>query len=178
MGKSYSNVVVIGADEMDVAAVCRRPAFLARLARIITVFTEGDDSGDAPTEGEISERLACITLNSWVHDSDILGYRVFDRGALITEGVVPDPLEFFGHELSGIDATGVRPDPALLVAALGRGDAAAVASALTDGFVLAEERHEALLTALDLPTIAARFGYRFLDEDDTGYDGPALTRLD
>ena len=74
----------------------------------------------------------------------------------------------------GLEVAAYAPDPAALVAAVGRGDVAAVAAALDVDFVFAEERHAALLGALGLPTGVAGWGYRYLRQDSAEYDGPQL----
>lgn len=181
MGSFYANVTVLGAERDAVSDVCRKPAYLAVDGDVVVVFARDDDEGAIATRGEISERLGCVTLGVLVHDSDILAVEVFDRGRSVAEFAVPDPAAFFGFDPAelgdlaslGLDSADLgpglganaAPDASSLVAALGRGDVASVASALTDEFVFAEDRHLALLDALGLPTFASGRGYRYLAAD-------------
>jgi hypothetical protein len=107
---------------------------------------------------------------------------------------VPDPAEYFGFDaevLADLDPAlleelGASPaggtttaptEPGELVAALGRGDADATREALTNDFVFATERHQALVQALDLSSAAVGWGYRYLANDGDSYAGPPVTRV-
>jgi hypothetical protein len=112
-----------------------------------------------------------------VHDSDRFSYSVYAKGDLATSAVIPDPGEYFGEEF-GYHAKLEPADAAQLVAALGRGDTNAVATALRQDFVFAEERHAAVLAALGLPTASTGLGYNYLRKGDVTYQGPPLHHID
>lgn len=173
MGSFYTNVVTFGVNKDAIAAVCARPAFLAEGDGFVVVFAERDEDGADPEEGGLSSALACTTLTVTVHDSDLLVVLVHTLGELIVQGCVPDPAEYFGGESEGAFA----PTGAELVAAIGCGDPDSVDGCLRDEQADADDRHEALLAALGLPTWSARFGYRYLAAGEAGYEGPQLTHL-
>jgi hypothetical protein len=180
VGASYGNVIVIGSSQEAVANACSRPAFIGSQDGFVLLFCEGDDHLDDPTLGSLSEKLGCVTLNASVQDSDMLAFQLYARGELMTEGVVPDPAMIYGDEF-GEEFGEPAPvaDPGVLVSILGSGSVEAVEEALSsDEYFMAEDRHRALLLALGLPSAPAMVGYRYLDwEEETGYDGPPLTRL-
>jgi hypothetical protein len=180
MGSFYSNVVVFEANQAAVIGACRAPAFVMTDGDFVTVFESGDDDGSDPVGGRISAALGCTTLNVSVHDSDLFAYSVFELGEIVASGIIPDPAEYFGGELDGlgIDSELTGADPAMLVAALGRGDGRAVAAAFEHDFVFAEERHTAVLVALGMPTTSTGWGYRYLRRGDSEYEGPPLTHVD
>lgn len=172
MGSFYVQVMVLDVPLEQIRPHVAGPAFLASSGPAVFVFAESDDEGDSSAEA-LTSSLACRALTVGVHDSDVLSYDVHDGGQRVAGGVVPDPAEYFGGEA---DEAYEAPDAAALVRALGRGDVTAVAAALSSEFVFAEERHAALLEALDLPGIGS-WGYRYLDDDPASYDGPQLHRV-
>lgn len=176
MGAFYSSVTVFGTDWETIAQVCDRPAFIVTDTDTTVVFSEADDEGggDLP-EGALSAALGAVTLSVMVHDSDLLALFVHRDGELIVQGCVPDPDEYFGTE-SG-EGSGALSG-AVLVSALGRGDAAALDMALANDVTFAEERHAAMLRALGLPTWSVGFGYRYIDADPDAFAGPTPVRLD
>ena len=176
MGAFYASVTVFGADPESVAAVCDRPAFVASEAGVTVVFAEADDEGGGDlSEGALSAALGAVTLSVMVHDSDLLALMVHRDGEMVLQGCVPDPGEYFGSDVGdGLDAL----SGAVLVSALGRGDAAAVDVALADDVTFAEDRHEAVLRALGLPTWSVGFGYRYLAADPDTFEGPTPIHLD
>jgi len=79
------------------------------------------------------------------------------------------------------DAGGEAPEPAdasataaALVAAVGRGDAAAVEHALLADNIFASESHHGVFAALGLPTIGVGWGHRYLEQDRELFDAVPL----
>jgi hypothetical protein len=173
VGAFYANVTVFDADPASVARSCRRPAYLVSDAEVTVVFAEADDDGSGLADGQLSAALKGLTLSVLVHDSDLLGVMVHRDGTLILEGCVPDPSAYFETDAEAPPSlTG-----AAIVDALGRGSADAIDAALTDPEAPAEERHEALLRALSLPTWSVDFGYRYLHDNPDTFTGPTPVHL-
>src|SRR5918996_1012825 len=190
VGSFYVNVTLLGRDLDAVRPVAPRPAFAFTEGDSVVLFTEEDDEGD-PKSGEgLSAALGCIAFSAGVHDDDIFFFEVHDRGRSVLHGAVPDPMEFFGidaemvadFDRSVVDEVGGTlpggtPDANALVEAIGRGEPSAVRAALEGEYVLATERHQAMVEALGLPAGAVGWGYRYLARDSSGYSGPRLSRL-
>jgi hypothetical protein len=176
VGAFYSSVMVLDSDPERIAAVCSRPAYMVSDERVTVVFAAADDEGGGDiSEGSLSAAVNAVTLSVLVHDSDLLALMIHRGGEMLLQGCVPDPAEYFGmdddeplQELTG----------SAIVSLLGRGDARAVDSALSDEDASAEDRHEAVLSALGLPIWSVGFGYRYLDAGPDTFAGPALQRLD
>ncbi len=172
MGASYANVMLLGASVDGVVANVEPPAFVATDGPAVVLFAEGDESG-RPTAERLTRVLECTALTVTVFDSDLLMFQVHQRGELVAAGAVPDPAELF--DVGGQDPY-EAPDPASLVEALGRGTISSVAAALHDDFLYADERHVALLRALDLPYFSVVLGYGYLAGDPSLYEGPQPLR--
>jgi hypothetical protein len=170
VGRFYGNVTLIGIEPGAVEAALDGPAFLYEDGARAVVFAADDDPH--PQSGaRLSALLDCVAFSVGVHDDDLLFFEVHRSGRALLAGAVPDPSEVFDQ-----GEPGEPPDADELVAALGQGDAATTAAALAGDFVFASDRHTALAEALELPTGAAGWGYRYLDQDGDVYQGPALMR--
>lgn len=174
MGSFYTHVTLFDTDLDAASGAIPGPAFAGTLDDLVLVFAEADDQGEPVTGPALSSALGCVALTVSVHDDDLLAYVVHRAGEVVTTGVVPDPEDVFGPE-AGVDA--FPPDPAALIAALGRGDEDAVRSALDREYVFASDQHRDLCTALGLPTAPVGWGYRYLCQEPDAFDGPPLTRL-
>ncbi len=174
VGAFYANVMVFGATVDEVASHVEPPALVANDGPVVLLFAKGDEDG-APTAERLTQVLNCTSLTVNVHDSDLLSFEVHQRGELIQAGIVPDPAAYF----EGADPADYEmPDAADLGEALGRGMVAEVAAALQGEFLYAEDRHEALLRALGLPTASVSLGYQYVDREPTLYTGPSLRRVE
>jgi hypothetical protein len=141
----------------------------------------------------LSAELDCLAVSIAVHDDDILMLEVHDRGESVISGAVPDPSAYFGvdpemfadfdpamldgSESAGVTHPGGLPDAAAVVGAVGRGDVETVRDALDGDFVFATERHQALVSALELEASAVGWGFRYLSTDPSGYSGPPLVEV-
>jgi hypothetical protein len=165
--------MVIGSTLEAVRAKCLRPAYIGVIDDIVLVYARDDEDGAG---GEaLSTELNCVTLAMMVHDSDLFGYIVHDRGTLIAQMITPDPSEYFGMDMGESEACGTSAD---LVATLGRGSVERVDAALDGSIDYADELHVAFLDALGLPTGGACYGFVYIEHDDCDYDGPELQLLD
>jgi hypothetical protein len=193
VGSFYGNVTLLGSTLDGVRAVSPTPAFVAVDGECIVVFAEVDDDGSMASGALLSDALGCVAFSASVHDDDILSFAIHDHGQLKAAGAVPDPAEYFGFDaemLADVDpamladfgvpsggTSDTSAEPSEVVEALGRGDAEAVRDALTNDFVFATERHQALVEALGLSGSAVGWGYRYLANDSDSYSGAAFTRL-
>ena len=126
----------------------------------------------------MSAALNAPVLETFVHDDDILGVRLYNGGDRIDEVCIPDPAEYFDldpDEIGDRDSPG--HDPVRLVEALGRGDVNELERALATDFLFATERHSAVATALALPTVTCGWGFGYLEREGETYTGPELTRI-
>jgi hypothetical protein len=188
VGSFYGNVTLLGTDIAAAGNAVPRPAFLLAEGDDVVVFAELDDEGAPESGQQLSAALNCLAFSAGVHDDDIFFFEVHSRGEKVLQGAIPDPAEYFGDEmmaelsaampeLSAMDtpATGAAVDPAALVDVLGRGDVGALQQALESDFVFATERHRAIVSALGLPSDAVGWGYRYLEEDESGR--PPVTKV-
>lgn len=163
MGSFYGNVVVVGATLQEVADAIPRPAFVVEAAGSVVVFAEADEP--EPTSAPALSRLVSTpVVAAAVFDDDLLGLAVHRGGELLLEGSVPDAASVF--DLDGEDGIEVPAalDADQLVAAVGRGDAEVVRQILAADHVFVTDCHRQLLSALDLPVVAAGWGYGYLSE--------------
>lgn len=189
VGSFYGNVTLLGVELIAVRSACQHPAFVLASGGDVVVYTEGDDDG--PRSGEaLSAQLGCVAVSVGVQDDDILFWQVHDHGQEVTSGAVPDPADFFdvaAEMLDGLDPSSQQtvavPAPSVgelaesLVRAVGRGDVEVVRAALSEDFVFAHERHQAVVDALTLSRAAVGWGFRYLSEDDDVDDKPPVERL-
>ena len=181
MGSFYANLLVIGADIDDVVRAVSGRAYLASDGDVVAVYGNDHDPSGSSLPAVLSAALSAVTVSVVVYDSDLFSVEIHADGKLVVSGITPDPAEYFGGDgdENDDDAEG-PPDPAAVVAAVGRGDVSAVAAALAADFVFAEERHAAFLEALALPTSSVGWGYGYLSRQvngDDGYSGPPVREV-
>lgn len=178
MGSFYVNVTLLGVGLDSVQGAWPGPALAFEEGGDVVLFAEADDEQAVVTAGPLSEALGCVAVGVGVHDDDICFWEVHRNGELVASGAVPDPSEYFDfdEELLGDGGGAAAPDADALVAAVGRGDADAVRSALGGDVLFATDRHRELATALGLPAGAVGWGHRYLAGDPAAWTGPPLTR--
>ena len=113
-----------------------------------------------------------------VFDEDFVTIHVVTGGEVTAAATAPpNGAEIMG-EMSGEGAPGSHLSSAeaaaALIAALGRGDAAAVQRALEADNTFASESHHAVFAALDLPTVGVGWGHRYLEQDRELFDAVPL----
>jgi hypothetical protein len=179
VGSFYANLTIVGPAQEDVLAAVPPPAWVGPTIDAATVVFPPDDTGDvSEVAAHLSAALSAPVLETYVHDDDLLGVRLWIGGAPADDVCVPDPAEYFDLDPDEVgDSAAPGHDPVRLVEALGRGDVNELERALATDFVFATDRHTAVATALNLPTAAAGWGFRYLEREADTYSGPALTRV-
>ncbi|HYF46104.1 MAG TPA: hypothetical protein VD926_07830 [Acidimicrobiales bacterium] len=163
MGKTYANVTVVGTTAAAViGALGTAEAYVADAGdHCVVVFAAADElDGFAAgiTATLLSRALAVPALEVAVFDDDLLQYQLVLDGAVVDAGAVPVEV---AEELAVGEPIPV-PDPARLVAALGRGDVDRVAVALARDAIYVSDLHVDLARALALPTWVAGLGFGHL----------------
>ena len=146
------------------------PALVGVDGAVVVVFAL-DDTGDveSPTAQLISVEMGCVSVAVSVHD-DVLVVFVYRDGDVEVAGAVADPDSEFAEGAPPLDGDE-------LVVAIGRGDADALAVALSadvDGV----DRAVAVSVALGLPAWPVGWGYEQLIAARDGFDGPTLVSID
>lgn len=182
MGSTYANVTVIGTGLDAVKeALAGSGAHLAAIGEDVVVFSphdEGAGMGAAITSSTLSDVLDTAVVDVVVFDDDFVTITVVVDGEVVATAVAPpNGAEIMGEMMDG-DAPGSGFTPAetaaALVAAVGRGDAAAVKTALEADNVFASESHHGVFAALGLPTIGVGWGHRYLEQDRELFDAVPL----
>ena len=167
MGNTYANVTVVGTDAAAVVGALGDANALVADAGdgCVVVFAAADEFDGFSagiTAGLLSTALGAPALEVAVFDDDLLQYQLFVDGEVVDAGALPDAVAdvmAMGEEIP-------VPDPARLVAALGRGDAADAAAVMaTDDLVFVSDLHSRLAEALALPSWAAGWGWEYLQDD-------------
>lgn len=180
MGSTYANVTVLdtGIDAVK-EALAGTGAHLAAEGEDVVVFSPHDEEqmGEQITAQQLSAALGATTVDVIVFDDDFATITVIKGGAVAASTVAPPNGAAIMGEMSGEEA----PEPAdpaatsvALVAAVGRGDADAVKTALEADNVFASESHHGVFAALGLPTIGVGWGHRYLEQDRELFDAVPL----
>ncbi|HWJ60569.1 MAG TPA: hypothetical protein VNS19_01250 [Acidimicrobiales bacterium] len=183
MGSTYANVTVLntGIDAVKEALV-GTGAHLAAEGGDVVVFSPHDEEqmGAKVTAQQLSAALGATTVDVIVFDDDFVQIHVLAGGEPAASAVAPPNGAAIMGEMMG-DAGGEAPEPAdasataaALVAAVGRGDAAAVEHALLADNIFASESHHGVFAALGLPTIGVGWGHRYLEQDRELFDAVPL----
>lgn len=171
MGSFYVNVTLLDVSVDSVQAAWPGPAFACADGSDVLLFAEADDQQEVLSAGPLSGQLGCVAVAFGVHDDDLCFFEVHRDGGQLVAGAVPDPAEVFD-----LPEPSPPSDAAALVAAVGRGDVDALASALDREPLFASDSHESIARALGLPTSGVDFGFRYLAEGEDEWDGPPLVR--
>ncbi|MCU1371689.1 MAG: hypothetical protein JWO77_2883 [Ilumatobacteraceae bacterium] len=183
MGSTYANVTVLdtGVDAVK-EALAGSGAHLAAEGGDVVVFSPYDEEqmGAQVTAQQVAAALGATTVDVIVLDEDFVQIHVVAGGEVVASAVAPPNGAAIMGEMMG-DAGGEAPEPAdpaataaALVAAVGRGDAAAVEHALRADNVFASESHHGVFAALGLPTIGVGWGHRYLEQDRELFDAVPL----
>jgi hypothetical protein len=182
MGSTYANVTVLDSSlEAVREALAGTGAHLAAIGSDVVVFSPHDEErmGEQVTAQQLSAALGATTVDVVVFDDDFATIHVITDGAVRAAATAPPG----GAEIMGeMGDPGAVPgagssaaeNAASLVAAVGRGDAAAVQHALEADNVFASESHHGVFAALDLPTIGVGWGHRSLEQDRELFDAVPL----
>ena len=100
-----------------------------------------------------------------MHDDDVLQLATFTGGTLADKYVSCPAI----HDQTA-DPRPVGGDAEALVALTGSGDPDIVDRLLRDDFDFESERHDALLSELDLPSEAAGWGFHYIEQGDGPQD--------
>ena len=187
MGNSYTNLTLRGPDPSAVAEALKgRSAFITpKQNNCVVVLDEESDAQDLDALSrlaqDLSSKLSCPTLAVMNHDDDVLLYALYDNGVLVDEyNSSPDYFE------DGPSRPPESGDAETLCIHFKAENRDAVEQILRrpqgteDGYIFAVERHQDLIAALGLPSIAAGLGYRYAREGDFPDDleDEDLLRLD
>lgn len=170
MGSFYTNVTLRGpAQEEVLAHLADRPAYVSRTSGGFTVVldeaSEMQDLDDLlGVTASLSARFDCPALAALNHDDSVLYLSLFEHGEQVDQyNSCP---EFDDEDGDGDSSGPAGGDAARWVAAFG-GDAGALEHALRDtAFVMATERHAAVVAALGMPAFAVGTGYNYVEADD------------
>lgn len=181
MGSTYANVTVVGGGlEAVRSELAGTGALLAASGDDVVVFSPHDDGehlGSTETADRLSAALGVPAVLAIVVDEDFLSVMVMVGGTTAAMAVAPPNgaeilLDELGDAVDDADehlGGAPTPDPATaaaaLVAAVGRGQVAAVTEALLADNVFATESHHDVFTALGLPTLGVGWGHRYLAQD-------------
>ena len=184
MGNFYTNITVVGVDGGRVATWLEeagRTAYVGTWGADTVVFDrdgEAQDGSHTTLAAELSAVLGAPTIAILNHDDDVLMLDAFDSGVL--RGSYNSCPDYFGDDddddESGTPSWSLDLDPAALVALVGRGDAAVLATIMGGDELFAVDLHAAIVAALGLPDAAAGLGYRYLEHGDE-HGGGDLRRV-
>lgn len=184
MSGYLTNINVRSGDPQAVAAAFRRlprreGALIAPpVNKWVTVFDQVSD--EAADEDRLSgytvmlsQALQTAAIGFMVYDSDVLLYTAAENGRIVdTYSSWPD---YFDESLAESEIARLAGKPKALAALTGA-DPKAVERALHTECDFAEEALTALVTALGLPPLAARWGWTYLHDPEEperpdGFDG-------
>ena len=181
MGSTYANVTVLGTGLDPVREVLSGTgAHLAVVEHDVVVFSPHDEEqmGGRVTADRLSSALEAVTIDVVVFDEDFVTIHVVAAGTVAAAATAPPNGAEIMAEMSGEAAPGshlaAAERAAALVAAVGRGEVAAVQAALEADNVFATESHHGIFAALGLPTIGVGWGHRYLEQDRELFDAVPL----
>jgi hypothetical protein len=161
MGAFYSNITLTTPDQKGVVEALhgRRAVVVPGGGRYTVVFDFVCDEQDADAiEGlasRLSKEFACAALAVFVHDDDVFGYLLCERGEL-TDWYNSAP-SYFDFNIAGSPAGPAGGDAARLCAVFGSGAPGAIEAILRipagSGYFSETERHRDLVHALASPSI-------------------------
>lgn len=190
MGAFYSNILIRGADGEAVADWLRgrgRQAFILPEPNGMTAVFDKECENRPAAEikklaGDLSRELNCIAWTVSNHDSDLLTYLLFDKGELVDRYSSISEAVYFGvaegdvdedDDLGEEDESSYAPvggNARMLCQLMGGTDIEDVVKILADPgpmggtFMAADERHYALLEALNLDPVPLCIGYKYLSQ--------------
>jgi len=179
MGSFYTNVTLRTEQQPNVVAALKgRQAYVSQpMNGCIVVYDRKSEEQSKDLNkltGMLSAKLKCAALSVLIHDDDALFYALFQDGKLADEYVSWPAL--FDDSASESPEGG---DAEVLARAFGaESNIDQIESVLRqtragnteEGFVFEYERHEALVAALGIPTIAVSTGYNYIEQGELPED--------
>jgi len=179
MGSFYTNITLRTTQQASVTDALRsagREAYVSEPMNGCTVVYDREcDDQDIEVlkklASSLSAKLKCAALAVLIHDDDVLIYTLHENGKL-TDEYISAPGYFDDSADSDSPEGG---DATVLARAFGaEGNVGQVESALReqsapgtgDGFVFETERHEELVTALGIPSVAVSTGFTYIEQGE------------
>jgi len=179
MGSFYTNVTLRTEQQPSVVAALKgREAYVSQPVNgcIVVYDRESEDQSKALPKlaGTLSAKLKCAALAVLIHDDDLLEYTLYQDGKL-ADKYVSWPA-FLDDSASESPEGG---DAEVLARAFGaESNIDQIESVLRqtragnrdEGFIFEYERHEALVAALGIPTIAVSTGFNYIEQGELPED--------